>query len=236
MCLINIKVNCPHCHSTKVVKNGKKCTGMQNFLCKTCNKQFQWEYFYQGANPTVKSQVKSSLLHGSGIRDCYKVYGISPQTTLNLILSEGERVKILPQQKHYQRIEIDEMYSFVGKKGKKVWIFYAYAPETKEILAMTMGKRNRKQLQSLMVQIKNLYIEIDFYCTDKFEAFKDVLPYFKHLIGKKFTKNIEGINTLIRSKIARLHRRTTKFSKKLTVQWFLMKLFVFYFNQMPSYI
>ncbi|MBA4850527.1 IS1 family transposase [Emticicia sp. BO119] len=40
MCLINIKVNCPHCHSTKVVKNGIKTTGRQNFLCNTCGKQF----------------------------------------------------------------------------------------------------------------------------------------------------------------------------------------------------
>lgn len=236
MCLINIKVNCPHCHSTKVVKNGIKSTGRQNFLCNACGKQFQWEYLYQGANPSVKSQVKSSLLHGSGIRDCYKVYGISPQTTLNLILSEGKKVQISPQQKYYERIEIDEMFSFVSKKRKKVWLFYAYAPETKEILAVTMGKCNRKQLQSLMVQIKNLQIEVGFYCTDKFEAFRETLPYSKHLIGKKFTKNIEGINTLIRSKIARFHRRTTKFSKKLTIQWFLMKLFIFYFNKMPSYI
>ncbi len=101
------------------------------------------------------------------------------------------------------------MFSFASKKCKKVWIFYAYAPETKEILAVTMGKRNQKQLQSLMVQIKNLHIEIGFYCTDRFEAFKEVLPYCKHLIGKKFTKNIEGVNTPIRSKIARFHRRTT---------------------------
>lgn len=241
MCLINIKrgrptVNCPHCHCTKVVKNGKKRTGIQNFLCKSCKKQFQWEYFYQGANPMVKSQVKIALLHGSGIRDSCKVFGISPQTTINLILSEGKKIKITSRQKYYERIEIDEMYSFVGSKNKKVWIFYAYAPETKEILAVTMGKRSRKQLQSLMIQIENLKIEIGFYCTDKFEAFKDVFPYYKHLIGKKFTKNIEGINTLIRSKIARFHRRTTKFSKKLTVQWFLMKIFIFYFNLMPSYI
>ena len=32
------------------------------------------------------------------------------------------------------------MYSFVGKKGKKVWIFYAYAPETKEILGYQCQK------------------------------------------------------------------------------------------------
>ncbi|WP_435357682.1 hypothetical protein [Emticicia sp. SJ17W-69] len=31
---------------------------MQNFLCRACAKQFQWEYFYQGANPLVKAQVK----------------------------------------------------------------------------------------------------------------------------------------------------------------------------------
>lgn len=236
MCQINIKVNCPHCHSTKVVKNGKKRTGMQNFLCRPCGKQFQYAYFYQGSNPLVKSQVKSSLLHGSGIRDCYKVFGVSYQTTLNMILSEGKRVNLTPQRKHYERVQIDEMYSFVGKKDKKVWIFYAYAPQTKEILAVTMGKRSRKQLQSLLVQLKNLRIEIDFYCTDKFKAFKEVLPYYNRLIGKKFTKNIEGINTLIRSKIARFHRRTTKFSKKLTIQWFLMKIFISYFNRMPSYI
>ncbi len=100
------------------------------------------------------------------------MFGVSPQTTINLILSEGKKVKILPQQKYYERLEIDEMYSFVSKKAKKVWIFYAYAPETKEILAVTMGKRSKKQLKNLMVQIKNLHIEIGFYCTDKFEAFK----------------------------------------------------------------
>lgn len=79
-------------------------------------------------------------------------------------------------------------YSFVGSKSKKVWIFYTYALETKEILAVTMGKRSRKQLQSLMIQLKNLKIEIGFYCTDKFEAFKEVLPYYKHLIGKNSRK------------------------------------------------
>lgn len=68
-----------------------------------------------------------------------------------------------------------------------------------------------------MVQIKNLHIKISFYCTDKFKAFKETFPYFNHLIGRKFTKNIEGINTPIRSKIAKFHRRTTKFSRKLTV-------------------
>ncbi|WP_101359908.1 transposase-like zinc-binding domain-containing protein [Raineya orbicola] len=32
------KVNCPHCQSTKVVKNARKKDGTQNFLCKSCGK------------------------------------------------------------------------------------------------------------------------------------------------------------------------------------------------------
>ena len=236
MCLINIKVNCPHCHSSKVVKNGTKSTGKQNFLCKNCGKQFQHEYFYQGSDPSVKAQVKSSLLHGSGIRDCNKVFGVSAKTTLRLILTEGQKVVIRPKLKYYQRLQIDELYSFVNQKGKKVWIFYVYAPETKEILAVTMGKRSIKQLRSLMLQLKHLRIEIEFYCTDGFKGFQALLPYFNHLIGKDFTKDIEGVNTVIRSKIARLHRRTTKFSKKLKYHWYLFKIFVFYFNELPSFI
>lgn len=65
----------------------------------------------------VSSEVKSSLLHDSGIRDCYKVYGVSPQPTIEIILPEEEKIKILPQQKYYERLEIDEMYSFVSKKS-----------------------------------------------------------------------------------------------------------------------
>lgn len=80
----------------------------------------RWEYFYQGANTLVKLQVKSSLLHGSGIRDCYKVYGISPQTTLNLNTFRRKKIQISPQQKYYERIEIDKMFSFVSKKRKSL--------------------------------------------------------------------------------------------------------------------
>lgn len=187
MCLVNIKVNCPHCHQSKVVKNGTKSTGMQNFLCKSCGKQFQREYFYRGADPVVKAQVKSALLHGSGIRDCTKVFGISPNATLRLLLKEGAKVVIRPQYKFYPRIQIDELHSFVHQKRKKVWIFYAYAPDTKEILAITMGKRSTEQLRSLMRQLTSLKIEAGFYCTDAFRGFTSLLPYYQHLIGKQFT-------------------------------------------------
>jgi insertion element IS1 protein InsB len=48
MCKITTIVGCPHCHSAKVVKNGEKNTGVLNFLCRGCGRQFQYVYRYKG--------------------------------------------------------------------------------------------------------------------------------------------------------------------------------------------
>lgn len=235
MCTINIKVKCPHCDSLKVVKNGIKSTGKQNFLCKDCRKQFQFEYHYHGANPKVKKQIVNSLIHGNGIRDCSTIYKVSSNTVLNLLEKEGETVKIQPLKKHYECIEIDEMYSFVQNKGKKVWIFYAYSRHTGEILAMTMGKRTTQQVRYLMLKIKELNIKIKTWRTDEFKGFKKVLKNYKHLIGKEYTKAIEGKNCCVRARMARFQRRSTKFSKKLKFQWLLFLIFMKYNNEKASY-
>ncbi len=236
MCKIEIKVQCPHCESPNVVKNGIKNTGKQNFLCKDCRKQFQFAYQYRGANPRVKKQILSSLIHGGGIRDCSSVFNVSQRCVLQLIISHSQNLRIIPQRRHYHRILLDEFYSFVQNKGKKVWVFYAYAPDTREILAFTMGKRTIRQVKYLLLKIKHLKITINYWCTDAFEGFKATLFRHKHLIGKEYTKAIEGRNTCIRARIARFQRRSTKFSKKLFFQWRLFLIFAHWLNQQPSYI
>ncbi len=175
-------------------------------------------------------------IHGSSIRDCSTVFKVSQSSVLHRIKTVGESIKIKPSKKHYHKVLIDEMYSFVHHRGKKVWIFYAYAPETKEILAFTMGKRTIRQVRFLLLKIKHLNIKIDYWCTDAFEGFKTVLKWYKHLIGKQYTKAIEGRNTCIRARIARFQRRSTKFSKKLFFQWNLFMIFVHWLNSQPSYI
>ena len=176
------------------------------------------------------------MIHGHGVRDCHEVFKVAPQTVLNLIERFGSTCQIPIAKKHYHRVIIDEFYTFVGHKGKKVWLFYAYAPETKEILAFTMGKRNTQQVRYLMLKIKHLRIKIDTYCTDAFEGFKKVLKRYEHLIGKQHTQAIEGRNTCLRARIARFQRRSTKFSKKLKYQWWLFTIFVHSLNSRASYI
>jgi IS1 family transposase len=62
------------------------------------------------------------------------------------------------------------------------------------------------------------------------------LPAEKHFIGKQYTKKIEGVNTWFRTRLRRLVRRTTCFSKKLTYHWSMIKLAIKKRNERASYI
>lgn len=174
------------------------------------------------------------LLRGSGVRDCAAVAGVSKAAVLRLIVRSALRMEIKPKHKYYSKVQLDEQWSYVGKKNKKVWMIYAYAAQDGEILGFAMGKRNWKTVTNLLVKLKAL--EIDFFQTDGWEAFKTVLPGDRHLIGKQFTKAIEGINTWFRTRLRRLVRRTVCFSKKLIYHYSIIKLAIYQRNIRASYI
>ena len=226
-------MTCPYCLSEKVVRNGKKKSGVQNYLCKHCGKQFQDDYLYRGRDKGVKDRVLPMLLRGSGIRDCAVVLGISKNCVLRHLVKAAGEIVIKPKKRYYPCIQIDELWSYVARKEKKVWLLYAYCAQSGEILGFAMGKRSGKTVKNLLVKLKHL--EIDFYLTDHWEAFRSELPYYKHLIGKQFTKAIEGVNTWSRTRVRRLVRRTTCFSKKLLNHYSMIKLVIYHRNQPLSY-
>ncbi len=168
------------------------------------------------------------------MRDIVKILSVSLGCVLRTLIRTSENIVIKPSKRHYHKVQIDELYSFVGSEQKKVWIIYAYDAETDEILAVTAGKRSKKQLKDLMKRLGN--IAVDWWCTDAWNVFKEVLPYENHLIGKRFTKSMEGVNTSLRNSCKRLHRRTTAFSKKVRNHWYAIKITMDYRNNKASYI
>ncbi|PSR57267.1 IS1 transposase [Adhaeribacter arboris] len=172
---VQIKINCPHCQSSKVVKNGKKKNGSQNLLCRNCQKQFQPIYRYRGADPTTKRLIRRLLERNNGVRDIEKLLEVSRKCVLSNLCRQGNALKIQPTQKHYRSVQIDEVWSFVGKRKKgKYWLLYAYCPQTDEVLAYSCGGRSAKTVRQLLKKLKG--VEIEQYCTDHWKAFAQVIP------------------------------------------------------------
>lgn len=129
--LLKKSLDYPHCLGTKVIKNGHKQNGMQTYRCKNCDKQFQDTYLYLGAENKTKILAMRMLVRGSGIRDISYVLNISQTFALQILTSQTD-IELKPRYSIYDRVQVDELYSIVGSKEKKVWMLYAYCAKLKK--------------------------------------------------------------------------------------------------------
>jgi hypothetical protein len=72
------------------------------------------------------------LVRGIGIRDSSVVLKVSINMVLKVLKSGNYKIK--PRQRHYDRLEIDEFWTYVGKKQNNVWLMYAYHRDTGELV------------------------------------------------------------------------------------------------------
>ena len=94
---ITIALNCPHCRSSTIVRNGKKYNGSHNYKCKVCGKQFisDHERKYEGSMSWISSMIKIMLVHGNGIRDISAVLKISVGKVLKTLKSSRYEIKYI---------------------------------------------------------------------------------------------------------------------------------------------
>ncbi len=131
------------------------------------------------------------------------------------------------------------MWSYVGKKTNPRWLWHAInevnaAPgghlrenvdrRTGQVLAYVFGRRKDKAF----LQLKRLLepFGIKRYCTDGWGAHKRHLPVESHEIGRRKTQRIEQKNLRMRTRIKRLVRKTTCFSKTEEMHGLIIGLFI----------
>jgi insertion element IS1 protein InsB len=86
--MVTIPVQCPHCHSTEVIKAGKQATGAQRYQCQNgqCARRiFLLHYQDRGRIPEIRRQVVDMAINGSGVRDTARVLRISPTTVIAVV-------------------------------------------------------------------------------------------------------------------------------------------------------
>ena len=115
-----IHIHCPDCQSAKVKKNGKKISKKQNYLCKDCGRQFiaDHELTYKGCHSTINQRILKMLVRSVGIRDIADIENISINKVLSVLIKSNHKIK--PKRNHYDKLEVDEFWIYVGKKKNKI--------------------------------------------------------------------------------------------------------------------
>lgn len=168
------------------------------------------------------------LVRGSGIRDIADIEEISINKVLSILANSHD--VITPQKDYYDCLEVDELWTYVGSKSKKVWLIYAYHRESGEIVCFVWGKRDLKTAKKLKKKLVYLGISYGSIASDNWDSFITAFKGDNHLTGKKYTVGIEGNNCRLRHRIRRAFRKTCCFSKKLINHLKAFNLAFFYIN------
>jgi insertion element IS1 protein InsB len=81
---------------------------------------------------------------------------------------------------HQLEAEVDEMWSFVGKRANRQWIWIAMDAKTRQVIAFHVGDRSRNSAQALWANIPVAYREQAKFHTDQYEVYKGVIPAERH--------------------------------------------------------
>lgn len=130
-------------------------------------------------------------------------------------------------------IECDELWSFVGKKVNKQWVWLALDVDSREVVGVYVGDRTRESAQALWHSLPAIYRQCAVSYTDFWEAYDRVIPANRHRpVGKETgkTSHIERFNCTLRQRISRLVRKALSFSKKLENHIGAIWYFVHHYN------
>lgn len=132
-------------------------------------------------------------------------------------------------------VQLDEMWSFVGAKKRKQWVWLALSPFNRQIVAFHVGGRGSRDAEQFLEKIPEIFRRDATFFTDYWRAYQTAIDNDeKHFaVGKQtgMTAYIERFNCTIRQRASRLVRKTLSFSKSIQNHIGAIKYFICDYNQ-----
>jgi insertion element IS1 protein InsB len=126
--------------------------------------------------------------------------------------------------------ELDELWSFVGKKANRQWVWIAMDALTRQIVAFHVGDRSGQSAPALSEKIPAVYQEHAVFYTDHSAAYTGVISSTQHRAISRLartTTHVERFNCTLRQRVSRLVRATLSFSKTLSNHIGAIKYFIY---------
>ena len=128
--------------------------------------------------------------------------------------------------------EIDELWTYIGKKSNETWVMYAIERESGNIVDFKVGSRSKANLAQ--VTTAALQTSPKRICTDRLLTYKNLIPKWLHHTSRMSTRNIERFNLNLRTHLKRLSRKTICFSKSKEMLEACLKIYFWSCNGLST--
>jgi insertion element IS1 protein InsB len=198
-------------------------------------------------NPVITEEqralIERLLLERISLRGICRAVGVGLQWLLQFMV---ERFQAAPEHLYVkpsgdtpavivQRLEaeLDELWSFVGKKANRHWVWIAMDASTRQVIAFHVGDRSGQSAHALWEKIPAVYQERALFYTDHYAVYTGIIPAAQHRPISKLarkTNHVERFNCTLRQRVSRLVRATLSFSKKLRPHIGAIRYFICDYN------
>jgi len=130
-------------------------------------------------------------------------------------------------------LELDEVWSFVRRKGHKVWVWVALSFQSRQVLAMVVGDRRAKTCRKLWERLPEAYRTLTTY-TDFWSTYQAVVPAEQHQAcpkGSGLTNAVERFHLTLRQWVGRMMPKTLSFSRSWAMRLLCPRLFIDSYNR-----
>lgn len=153
-------MQCPQCHSDQIIKNGSTHNGKPKYLFKACRRQFLEDPQDCRIPDHTKALIDRLLLERISLAGIARAVGVSErwlQTYVNEKYADQPRQVRVRAKKRPVTVECDELWSFVGNKGNKQWVWLAIDRDTREIVGVAIGARDEATARALWESLPAVY-------------------------------------------------------------------------------
>jgi len=234
---------CPQCRSTWYKSNGHSHTGTQTHHCKLCGRAFVLAPENFVITEEQRALVERLLLERISLRGICRAVGVGLQWLLQFMSARfqtaPEDLYVKPAESTptviLQRLEAElaELWSCVGKKANRQWVWIALGATTRRILAFHVGDHSGQSAQALGEKIPAGYQEQATFYPDQYAVYTGIIPAAQHRAITKLARkpnHLERFNCTLRQRVSRLVRAPLSFSKNLANHLGAIKYFICPYN------
>lgn len=180
----------------KLIKYGSS-HGKKQALCRECHQKvsltYATAYFDMEADQTIFETAIRALAEGNSIRSPARIVQVDKDTICNWLNRAADQCRKIVlyhwHNLHVSECQLDEVWSFVHTKEQHLasaklfchtygdaWIWVAFAPVQRLVIAFVVGKRTKENAQLLLNRVRFVSDkQIPFFTSDQWSAYEEAL-------------------------------------------------------------
>lgn len=180
----------------QLVKNGSS-HGQKQALCKRCGSsvslRYGTAYYDLNAEPAIFETAVRALGEGNSLRSTGRIVEIDKDTACDWLNRAAQHCRLvmlyLWRDLHVTECQLDELWSFVHTKERNLmtanlfcetygdtWIWIAFAPVWRLVLAFVLGKRDQQTANLLLDRLVHVTDDhIPFFTSDQLPEYRTAL-------------------------------------------------------------